>query len=291
MAVRVWGEGFANDSWAQVARVDRWDLVHPDELVRLFPALVASASRSELLIGHLEEAVAVRWRRIRARTNGRDLRLQSLDAGALTRLADDHEAAWFPPSGPLRSLLGQLLGTGSRIEAPSPSEEAALLALDDLLTALRAGRAVPYTEHRALGLAFHAGIHPAYIWSEALELHECATAMGWLGVVARGRDALIPPDIAATLADTIAAGMQATGRPRDQRFALCGLTPAQWGAVGLEARQCLGGRQEPLRLSRATRPTGGTAVAERGSPALPAGAVHRFFAGAATSMRARRRAS
>lgn len=290
MAGRVWGEGFADDGWAQVARVDRWDLVHPDELLRVFPALVASASRSALLIGHLEEAVAVRWRRLRARANARDLRLQSLHAGALTRLADDHETAWFPPSGPLRSLFSQLLGTGSHIVAPSPGEEAALLALDDLLTTLRAGRAVPYTEHRALGLAFHAGIHPAYVWSEALALHECATAMGWLGVVARGRDALLPPDIAATLADTIAAGTQVTWRLRDQRFALCGFTPAQWGAIGRAARRCLDGRREPVRLSRATRPTR-MAAAERGSPALPAGAVHRFFVGAATSMRARRRAS
>ena len=112
-----------------------------------------------------------------------------------------------------------------------------------------------------------------------------ATAIGWLGVVARGRDALLPPDIAATLADTI-AGTEAAGRPRDQRFALCGFTPAQWGALGLTARRCLDGRREPVRLSQAVRP-----AAERDGPALPAGAVHRFVMGAATSMRARRRAS
>lgn len=281
----VWGEGFADDSWAQLARVDRWDLVHPDELLRAFPALVASAGRSALLIGRLEEAVAVRWRRLRGGSSSRDLHLKSLDADALVRLAEDHEASWFPPRGPLRSALGHLLGTGSGLGAPGSGEEAAVLALDDLLAALRAGRAAPYAEHRALSLAFHAGIHPAHVWSEALALHECATAIGWLGVVARGRDALLPPDIAATLADTI-AGTEAAGRPRDQRFALYGFTPAQWGALGLTARRCLEGRREPVRLSQAVRP-----AAERDGPALPAGAVHRFVMGAATSMRARRRAS
>lgn len=275
----VWGEGFVDDGWQQASRVGRWDLVHPDELLRLFPALVGTGHQSALLIGRLEEAIAVRWRRTRASHVGR--RLEGVDANALTTPADVLEAAWFPSRGLLRSTIERLLGTGKGIEAPTVGEEAAVVALDDLLMVLRTGRVTPYAEHRALTLAFYAGIHPASLWPEALPLHECATAIGWLGVVARGRDALLPPDIASTLADSVT---EVTERPRDQRFAVCGFTASQWSFLGRAARQCLQGRRDIVRLNHARR-TG------RHVPALSAGAVHRLVLDAVTSTRANHRAS
>lgn len=286
----VWGEGCVDDSWAQVARVDRWDLVHPDEVLRLFPALIAASGKSTLLIGRLEQALAVRWHQLRVRAGGHGLRLKSFDANALTTLADVHEAAWFPLPGPLQSAMDWLLGSGPGSGAQNAGEEAAVLALDDLLIALRAGSAVPYAEPRALSLAFYAGIHPAYIWSEALTLHDCATAIGWLGVVACGRGALLPPDIAATLSDSIVEGTQGAGRPRDQRFAFCGLTPPQWGSIRRAARQCLEGKRDIVRLRHATRPST-VRVKERDAPRLPTGTLHRFVLGAVASTRTRGRAS
>lgn len=286
----VWGEGCVDDSWTQVARVDRWDLVHPDEMLRLFPALIAASGQSALLIGRLEQALAVRWHRLRVRAGGHGLRLESFDANALTRLAEAHEAAWFPLPGPLQSAMDRLLGTGPGFGAENAGEEAAVLALDDLLTSLRAGSAVAYAEPRALSLTFYAGIHPAYVWSEALALHDCATAIGWLGVVARGHGALLPPDIAATLADSIAESAQGAGRPRDKRFAFCGLTPLQWGSIGRAARQCLAGKRDIVRLRHDTR-LSTVRAKERDAPRLPTGSLHRFVLGAMSSTRAGRRAS
>lgn len=265
----VWGEGLVDDSWAQVAGVDRWDRVHPDEMLRLYPALVATAVRSQPLIGRLEQAIAVRWRRLSMRAGGQALRLRSLDENALTLLADAHERAWFSHAGRLRSALDRLLGIGPGPVAPTPGEEAAVLALDDILIAWRDGRTAPYAEHRALNLAFYAGIHPAYLWREAVTVHECATAIGWLGVVARGRDALLPRDVAATLADSIVRSAAATGWPRDQRFALCGLTPFQWGAIGEAARHCLEGDRKIVRLRHAATRVGLRSSGRR-TPALPA---------------------
>lgn len=129
-----------------------------------------------------------------------------------------------------------------------------MATLDAILVQWRGGRTVPYAEHLALTLAFHAGIHPRYVWSEALPLHELATAVGWVGMVARGRHALLPRDIAATLADTIVTGADRTGHLQDPRWSLCGLTPRQWGVIGRAARRCLEGRQELIWLDPARRP-------------------------------------
>lgn len=57
----------------------------------------------------------------------------------------------------------------------------------------------PYDEEWAMSFAFHSGVHPAYIWPEALGSHEALTTAGWLGVVARGRPALMPREVASCL--------------------------------------------------------------------------------------------
>lgn len=279
-AVPVWGEGFVDDSLADIARVDRWDLVHPDEVLRFFPGLVATAGNAAVLLDLLEQAVAVRWWRIGARGGHRPV-LQSVRAEALARIGDTHEAAWFPSPGPLRSALDRL--RGAQPESAGAGEAAAVLTLDALLAQRRAGRMLPYTDHLALTLAFQAGIHPAYLWSEALPLHESATAIGWLGVLARGRRALLPRDIAATLAGSIAEDEGASGRLRDQRFGLCGLTPAQWGLIGRAARRCLEGRRDIVRLKPTMHPAR--------LPPIMAGATHRLRFGGIAAARTRRRAS
>ena len=282
----VWGEGFADDGWADLVRVDRWDLVHPDEFLRFFPGLVATAADAAVLPERLEQAVAVRWRRMTTR-GAPDLALRSLPAKALARLGEAHESEWFPAPGPLRSILDQLLGPLGEI--PAPGEDAAILTLDALLAARRAGWTPPYTEHAALTVAFHAGIHPAYLWSEAVPQHESATAVGWLGVVMRGRRAFLPGDIAATLAGCIAEGPEETGRLRDQRLALCGFTPTQWGLIGRAARRCLEGKRDVVRLSAAARPSP-FRTSDR-PHSQPAGAARRDVWAAITATRAKRRAT
>ena len=281
-ASSVWGEGFVDDSLTDLARVDRWDLVHPDEALRYFPRLVPTARDASLLLALLEQAVAVRWRR-RSLHGLHPPLVQSLPAEALSRIGDAYAEAWFPSAGPLRSVLDRMFA--ERPEEGGAGEDAAMLALDGLLTLRRAGRAAPYTDHLALTLAFSAGIHPAYVWDEALPLHEVATAIGWLGVVARGRPALLPGDIAATLAGSIGESAEATGRLRDQRFARCGLTPSQWGSIGRAARRCLDGKRDIVRLARITRPP---RIQDRD---LTAATAQRLIQGAIAATWSKRRAT
>lgn len=244
-----------------MARVHRWDLLHPDEVVRFFPGLITTAGHADLPLELLEQAVAAGWRRVLARARATS-----------TRRDETQEAAWFPAQGPLRAAVDWLLG--ERPEAEIAGEDGAIPALEALLARRRAGQRVPYTEPLALTLAFHAGVHPAYLWDEALPLHEVATAIGWIGVLARGRRALLPRDIAATLADGIALGANATGRCRDHRFGLCGLDAPQWGLLGRAASRCLAGKRDLVRLTPAMR-RARAETADRTGPALAAGVSHR----------------
>ena len=264
-----WGDGFVDDGWVQVAAVDRWDRVHPDEVLRLFPALAGTPERLAVVTSRLEQAIAIRWRRLHGRSGRQAHCLQSLEQSALTALADVHDRIWFPRPGRLQAAADRLRGTGPGVLAAAAGEAAALHMLDDLLVALQSGQVMPYAEHRALSLAFYAGVHPGYLWSEALAQHECATAIGWLGVVARGRDALLPSDIAATLADSIVGSDETAGRPRDQRFALCGLAPMQWGVIGRAAQRRLEGHRDVVRLKHGSYRIGWKSTA-RGVATRPA---------------------
>ena len=76
----------------------------------------------------------------------------------------------------------------------------------ELFEALVAGLSRPlplFTAENAALVASQSGIHPAYMWPEALLTHDRFATIAWLGQIGRCRRALIPPEVATTLADII----------------------------------------------------------------------------------------
>ena len=63
-AETIWGDGFDEDGWAELARVDDWSRCSPDEYLRIFPQLVSRDGVCPAVLRvHLEECVAARaWR-------------------------------------------------------------------------------------------------------------------------------------------------------------------------------------------------------------------------------------
>ncbi len=249
----IWGEDFADDGWQEIAGLHTWAAVHPDEFIRLFPRLARSGGPCpEPLLRHLTEAIGVRLSLLRkagrpvpATAGLRCQDIAAIDAACLR--------AWFPSASGWRALGQRLRRRTGPDAGRTDGMDTAVLLLDPLLGALKAGRHPPYAESLGLGLAFHAGIHPAYLWDEAFPSHECGMAVGWLGIVARGRSAMLPLDIAGLLAEAIDLRDDRTSRPRDPRLAFCPLSAAQWASLGLAARRRLAGRCEPVRLTHSTR--------------------------------------
>jgi hypothetical protein len=60
----------------------------------------------------------------------------------------------------------------------------------------------------AVCLSWETGINASYVQPETELLHETLSAAAWLGVVARGRDALLPPSVAEVI-DRLLAGATA----------------------------------------------------------------------------------
>ena len=66
------------------------------------------------------------------------------------------------------------------------------------------GDAIPsYDEDHALLVSFFCGVHPAYIWPEALLSHERFTTFTWLGKAYRCRRAFVPQEVASYLCDVL----------------------------------------------------------------------------------------
>lgn len=208
----VWADGFADDGWADAMAVTRWDELHPDEAVRLFPRLIGTPDAREGVAARLAAAM-------RERHTPRSRR--------------DLAPAWW----------------GSWIvRARHLPDDDVMGAAAAVLGALQAGQAPICTDVSAFAVAFVAGVHPAYLWPETAVLAERWTAVGWLGVLCRGRSALMPLDVAQTLSETIVSAGPAGGQTRDPRLASCGLSGAEWCDLARFASRRLRGRRDVVRL-------------------------------------------
>lgn len=107
-------------------------------------------------------------------------------------------------------LRGRLApsGTGdsSRIEDKSGSEsvkDSELARLKALLATLRLSLTPVYCSQLAASLAVQIGLHPAYVWDEALLSSEMFLTLGWLGLLLDRGSAWMPAAVAEYFADVI----------------------------------------------------------------------------------------
>ncbi len=197
---RLWGDGFAGDSFAASRSMATWDACSSDEYAMLYPRLVPSDGRvAPALLAHLEACVAVRaWRlaRLDPAMAAPDLRSRVPADGA------ELHRAWFSDDGAVACLLRRmgLLRTSPERLA---SERRILALLDGTLCQVQRGLAPAWTEGRDVWFAFGSGIHPAYLWPESAIAPARGCTAAWLGHLDRGRTALMPDAVADYLLDAV----------------------------------------------------------------------------------------
>ena len=216
----VWGDGFADDGWAEALAVTDWHQVSPDEHLRLFPRLVAGAGAG------------------------------APSAAVLARVAASMDVA---RRGSARGMKGlAALRDGPPLAAPVGDDTLAML--DGIVREGWAGHLPGFVETTAFALAFVARLHPAYLWPEAAASAGSLTAAGWIGVLATGRPALMPLEIAEILTDIVRSERPSAGCLRDPRFAICGLDDTQWSSLARYAARRLRGKRDTIRLRHRRAP-------------------------------------
>jgi hypothetical protein len=189
-----WGDGFELDGWRDFASTTSWELCSTDEFLRVFPRLIPSCNSVPIcIVAHLEECLAVlTWRMSRRGTTTQPIKEGSATPQESNISGQLREPYWFPDAPAWMRIFV------SRTEPSIAGEREAEAALyiDRLLAELRTGTLPPFREDGSARFAYWTGVHPVYLWPEALVSHELFTAIGWLGYSIRGRGAMLPRDIA-----------------------------------------------------------------------------------------------
>jgi hypothetical protein len=189
---RIWGDGFVDDDWRELTRVRDWSHVTTDELVRLFPALVPTDGRVPAPIAELVAAQA-----------------EAIDAST--------RAAIGAPSGGVLSFGKNSAGDHARRKAANGEASAADAAF------LR--RAVSHEAPRDADswdmarFAYLAGVHPAYVWPQAVTVAAWGATAAWLGALARRGAAYLPVEVAEYIADVAPVDADGVASIRDPLIA------------------------------------------------------------------------
>ena len=206
---RPWGEELPDEGWMDRYAIHSWDDIDADQYIRFYPHLVPrDGVVPSPVIRRLESCVAeriLRCRRASLATAGLSMGLAEAE-----RIGAGPEATLYPRASGLGAWLAR------RGAAAIAREHDEALVLDRVLDLVRRG-ALADLPQTAL-FASLSGIHPAYVWPAAVVTQERDAAAGWFGVLARGRPATMPSDIAAYLLD-ILVWREGVCRVRDRPLA------------------------------------------------------------------------
>ena len=162
---RLWGDGFADDLWQAMVQVHDVDLCDDDELTLFYPGL---------------------------RRRPAHLRRRCLAILEHTRFGGV-KADRRPPAG---ERGAREAGTSVAFEGgPLPQKASQPFRWPEAEDDMPAEQALE-------AFAFETSLHPAYVWRGAEFRHEHLTVYAWLGHLGRGRPALMPAAVAATLRTT-----------------------------------------------------------------------------------------
>ncbi len=251
VAGSIWGNGFAEDGWSEAAAVRSWDRCGPDEYIRLFPGLVSlAAPLPDCLRKHLTDCVAAQAWRLYGSQSRMGEPLRSVDAVVIEDRGQRAATEWFAAEG-----WASWIWANHRAQtiARRSRELSALRFVDGLVCDIIAGRPAPFNPATSARFAFHAGLHPLYVWPEASSTHERDTAAGWLGHLSRRRRAFMPVEVAHHLVDAVATSIDGTNFFRDPDLAPLSADLGDIASIGLAARARLQGVQAPVEVVAAGR--------------------------------------
>jgi hypothetical protein len=171
----IWGDGYADDEWSEVARVRSWRQISRDECVRLFPALMPAD-------GQIPDAVVA----IVA------ARVQEIEAASRSS----------EPLQPGSRIFRWLRLRPRDPEAPEATQADAQWLKD--VVASSATAELRSDTYDMAKFAYLTGVHPAYVWPAALCLANWGATAAWLGALARFGRAMMPIEVAEYLVDVVA---------------------------------------------------------------------------------------
>lgn len=195
------GDGFEADTLLDLYRVTSWNETSSDELMRFFPRLATNGQTIPSAIrARLAECLSVLlWRSARNETSARVVagaRVTRPSLAEALSLGVAPEERWFVPPSLVESVVRRIVGAGANA-APRPSEWAAIEFLNQVLSA--GPQAATPGRAELASFAFFTGIHPAYLWSTARCEITRYVACAWVGWLARGRRAIVLPEVAEFL--------------------------------------------------------------------------------------------
>ena len=275
-ASRLWGDGLEGDRFEDLAKTNSWDLVSEDEMVFYFPKLAAHANGcppriQQYLLGCIA-AMTLRIR-LRGEVHGRlhSVTFEQIDAFGRefsSRRFDDRN---LRTKGLLESWrrLGSWFSEPRQTDVLSDIDGVSLL--DAVLCRLQNGELFAFDCESSAAFVFFSGIHPAYCCSYASNWEYRDVVAGWLGVLDRGRTAIMPMGVAEYLADAIrcdAQGNRQLAEPILSRMLRRTTNPEK---LLRAANATLSGRQTSVRLppadcrrgvSTSAKPVGRLAISE-----------------------------
>jgi hypothetical protein len=186
-----WGDGFIDLPLATLWHPRSWSDVSDDELVLFLPQLTDCDDPQFGIAARLRESLSHRMR----------------VSEALSALSGDVSADCAKPlTAKERATVEHLPFDRDR---PSWMQEAAILeAIRHMLRrACSEVTNTPSLETALLG-SIHTGINAAYVYPEHAYAHELLTAGAWLGVLLKGRRALMPKAVADVFVESEARGTE-----------------------------------------------------------------------------------
>ncbi len=200
--------------WGRVVAVDSFLQCSADDLFRVFPRLVPrDGAVPDALKSHLSRCLAIRALRLSRQTDdvssGASTGLPSLasmNSAETLALARRSPNDWFET---------EIAGA----EAGRAADAEAVTFIDAVLSELDDDTLRDFDPEDAGTFAYTTGIHPAYLWPQALPSHELFTAIGWLGHYQRRRPVTMPIDVVDYFADTILRGPDGIAALREPLFA------------------------------------------------------------------------
>jgi hypothetical protein len=184
-----WGDGFIDHPLATLWYPRSCSDVSDDELVLFLPQLTDCDDPQFGIAARLRESLSHRTR----------------VSEALSALSSDVSAIRPPLTAEERATVEHLFDR----DRPSWMQEAAILeAIRHMLRrACSEITDTPSLENALLG-SIHTGINASYVYPEHAYAHELLTAGAWLGVLLKGRRALMPKAVADVFMESEARGAE-----------------------------------------------------------------------------------
>lgn len=201
-----WGDGFLELSLSTLWYSRSWSDVSDDELVLLFPYLNQSDDPEFGVAARIRRAF---FRRLRASMiildeggKQRTLDLIAKTSSISSIISDKNFAdiAIQIPTLEERTIAGRFASQTSW-----KSETAVLASINHLLLKVSAGGAQTISPELtdALNGSIHTGFNAAYVYPAYAFAHELFATGAWLGILLRGRAALMPEFIARVLNESL----------------------------------------------------------------------------------------